>query len=70
MARPLIKLMRSGLWKWSTPQHQAFNKLKLALTIDLVLRLPNFERQFVVTARGVLRPKISRTGNAKNMNLR
>ena len=30
-------------------QHQAFNRLKLALTIALVLKLPDFEQQFVVT---------------------
>ena len=36
-------------WKWSTSQHQAFNRLKLALTTAPVLRLPDFERQFVVT---------------------
>ena len=30
-------------------QHQAFNRLKLALTTAPVLKLPDFERQFVVT---------------------
>ena len=50
MARPLTELTRAGVeWKWSTSQHQAFNKLKLALTTAPVLRLPDFERQFVVT---------------------
>ena len=50
MARPLTELTRAGVeWKWSTSQHQAFNRLKLALTTVPVLRLPDFERQFVVT---------------------
>ena len=50
ISRPLIELTRAGVeWKWSTSQHQAFNRLKLALTTAPVLRLPNFERQFVVT---------------------
>ena len=50
MARPLTALTRAGVeWEWSTPQYQAFNRLKLALTAAPVLKLPNFERQFVVT---------------------
>ena len=50
MAHPLTELTRAGVeWKWSTSQHQAFNRLKLALTTAPVLRLPDFERQFVVT---------------------
>ena len=50
MARPLTQLTRVGVvWEWSTPQHQAFNRLKLALTTAPVLKLPDFEKQFVVT---------------------
>ena len=50
MARPLIAMTRAGVeWDWSTAQHQAFNSLKLALTTAPVLKLPDFERQFVVT---------------------
>ena len=50
MAHSLTELTRARVeWKWSTSQHQAFNRLKLALTTAPVLRLPNFERQFVVT---------------------
>ena len=30
-------------------QHQAFNRLELALTTTPILKLANFERQFVVT---------------------
>ena len=36
-------------WDWSVVQHQAFNRLKLARTIALVLKLPDFDCQFVVT---------------------
>ena len=36
-------------WDWSEAQHQAFNRLKLALTTAPVLKLPDFDRQFVVT---------------------
>ena len=50
MARLLTQMTRAGVeWDWSVAQHQAFNRLKLALTTALVLKLPNFERQFVVT---------------------
>ena len=50
MARLLMALTRAGVeWNWSAAQHQAFNRLKLALTTALVLKLPDFERQFVVT---------------------
>ena len=50
MARPLTNLTKNGVeWQWSEVQHQAFNRLKLALTTAPVLRLPDFERQFVVT---------------------
>ena len=50
MVRLLTALTGVGVEReWSTPQHQAFNRLKLALTTTLVLKLPNFDRQFVVT---------------------
>ena len=50
IARPLTELTRAGAeWKWSTSQHTAFNRLKLALTTAPVLMLPDLEKQFVVT---------------------
>ena len=50
MAHRLTALMRARVeWEWSTPQQQAFNRLKLALTTAPVLKLPDFDRQFVVT---------------------
>ena len=43
MARPLTALTRAGVdWEWSIPQHQAFNRLKLALTTAPVLKAPGF----------------------------
>ena len=43
-------MTRAGVeWDWSVAQHQAFNRLKLALTTAPVLKLPDFKRQFVVT---------------------
>ena len=36
MARPLTAMTRAGVeWDWSAAQHQAFNRLKRALTIAL-----------------------------------
>ena len=50
MAHPLMALTRARVeWDWSAAQHQAFNRLTLALTTAPVLKLPDFERQFVVT---------------------
>ena len=50
MVHPLTQLTRAGVeWEWSTSQHQVFNRLKLALTTAPVLKLPDFERQFVAT---------------------
>ena len=52
IACPLTALKRAGVeWEWSTPQQKAFNRLKLALTTALVLKLPDFDRQFVVTTQ-------------------
>ena len=40
MARPLRQMTRAGVeWDWSEAQHQAFNRLKLALTTAPVLKL-------------------------------
>ena len=41
----LTSLTRVGVeWDWPTAQHQAFNRLKLALTTAPVLKLLDFER--------------------------
>ena len=45
MARPLTNLTKNGVeWNWSEIQHQAFNRLKLALTTAPVMKLPDFNR--------------------------
>ena len=50
MARPLTQMTKHRVeWDWSEAQHRAFNRLKLALTTAPVLKLPDFDRQFVVT---------------------
>ena len=50
MAHLLTQLTKVGVeWNWSEAQHRAFNRLKLALTTALVLKIPDFDRQFVVT---------------------
>ena len=50
IARPLTALTRhSVMYDWNDSQQVAFNTLKLALATAPVLRLPDFDRQFVVT---------------------
>ena len=50
IAQPLTWLTRKGAkWEWSDSQCKAFNTLKLTLAIAPVLKLPGFNRQFVVT---------------------
>ena len=45
MACPLTVMMGARVeWDWSEAQHQAFNRLKLALTTTLVLKLLDFEK--------------------------
>ena len=50
IAQPLMWLTHKGAkWEWSESQRKAFNTLKLTLAISPVLKLPDFDRQFVVT---------------------
>ena len=50
IARPLTDLTRAGItWDWNDREEQSFLLLKVALATAPVLRLPNFDRQFVVT---------------------
>ena len=37
------------MWQWDQKEEQSFLALKAALATAPVLRLPDFERQFVVT---------------------
>ena len=50
IARPLTWLTRKGAkWEWSESQRKAFNTLKLTLATAPVLKLLDFDQQFVVT---------------------
>ena len=49
-ARPLTDLTREkNEWQWNEPEENAFNLLKQSLVLAPVLRIPNFDLQFVVT---------------------
>ncbi|GMF24612.1 unnamed protein product [Phytophthora lilii] len=47
---PLSSLVKHNVdWVWDEPQRRAFNSIKLALQQAPVLRLPDFDRPFIVT---------------------
>ena len=49
-ARPLTDLTRDNVaWQWTEKEEKAFNDLKTSLVVAPVLRIPNFDLQFVVT---------------------
>ena len=49
-ARPLTDLTKDGiLWHWDDPEEKAFRTLKKSLVTAPVLRMPDFERPFIVT---------------------
>ena len=50
IARPLTDLTKgTGKWRWEKDEERSFVALKVALATAPILRLPDFERQFVVT---------------------
>ena len=50
IAGPLTELTRSkAKWRWESAQENSFLALKISLATAPVLRLPDFEHQFVVT---------------------
>ena len=50
LAKPLTDLTRDKVsWNWGENQESSFRSLKVAVATAPVLRLPDFERQFIVT---------------------
>ena len=50
LAKPLTDLTRDKIvWSWGNSQEQSFTSLKVAIATAPILRLPDFERQFVIT---------------------
>ena len=49
LAKPLTDLTRDKVvWRWGDTEQNSFLVLKAAMAITPILRLPDFERQFVV----------------------
>ncbi|KAL5777367.1 hypothetical protein ACOSP7_010293 [Xanthoceras sorbifolium] len=48
MAAPLTRMLTKHGFQWTTEASAAFNQLKQALVTPPVLRLPNFNQQFIV----------------------
>ena len=56
-ASPLIDLMKDGIrWQWIETEKQAFRQLERSLITAPVLKMPDFERAFVVTTEASLVP--------------
>ena len=50
LAKPLIDLTQEKVtWRWGDAKANSFMALKVAMATAPVLRLPDFEKQFVVT---------------------
>ena len=50
LAKPMTGLMRDKIaWSWGDAQEKSFVALKVAIATAPVLRLPDFERQFIIT---------------------
>ena len=51
VAKPLTDLTRDKVvWRWGEAESNSFKALKVAITPAPILRLPDFEKQFFVTA--------------------
>ena len=49
IAEPLYRLLKKGIiWQWTDIHQRAFEALKLALTSDPLMGLPDFDRPFVL----------------------
>ena len=50
VAKPLTDLTRDKVaWQWGNTENNSFLVLKAAMATAPILRLPDFERQFIVT---------------------
>ena len=50
MAEPLTGLTRDKVvWRWGDAETNSFKALKVAMAIAPILRLPDFDKQFVAT---------------------
>ena len=50
LAKPMTDLTRDkAAWSWGDAQDNSFKALKVAIATAPILRLPDFERQFVIT---------------------
>lgn len=48
IAAPLKGMLKKEGFKWTDQSREAFEKLKISLIKPLVLKLPDFEKEFVV----------------------
>ena len=48
IVKPLTKLLKKGAFQWTATAQVAFESLKHAMVIALVLALPNFSEEFIV----------------------
>ena len=48
VAAPLTNLLKLNAYQWSNSTQQAFQKLKATMSSTPVLRLPNFEQEFIL----------------------
>ena len=50
LAKPMTDLTRDRVaWRWGNAQENSFTAVKVAIATAPVLRLPDFERQFIIT---------------------
>ena len=55
LAKPMAGLTRDKIaWSWGDAQEKIFMALKVAIATPPVLRLPDFERQFIVMVQMVI----------------